>query len=69
MCALFGLGRHPNDQAIIGQLARDGASYRVQNAANKLGHAYHLYEPSEFHVALAMRYREFNTVFWSWAWQ
>ena len=61
MCALFGLGRHPNDRAIIRQLARDGASGRVQDAATKLGHAYHLYEPSEFHAALAVRYREFNT--------
>ncbi len=60
MCALFGLGRHPNDRAIIRQLARDGASYRVQDAATKLGHAYHFYEPSEFHAALAVRYREFN---------
>ena len=61
MCALFGLGRHPNDRAIIRQLARDGASRRVQDAATKLGHAYHLYEPSAFHAALAARYREFNT--------
>ena len=47
MCALFGLGRHPNDRAIIRQLAREGASRRVQDAATKLGHAYHLYEPSD----------------------
>ena len=61
MCALFGLGRHPNDRAIIRRLAREGAPQRVQDAATKLGHAYHLYEPSEFHAALAVRYREFNT--------
>ncbi len=61
MCALFGLGRHPNDRAIIRHLARDGASRRVQDAATKLGHAYHQYEPSEFHAALAARYRESNT--------
>jgi hypothetical protein len=61
MFALFGLGRHPNDLAIIRQLARDGASRRVQDGATKLGHAYHFYEPSAFHAALAVRYREFNT--------
>ena len=61
MCALFGLGRHPNDRAIIRRLARDGASRRVQDAATKLGHAYHVYEPSAFQTALAARYREFNT--------
>ncbi|MDP9092590.1 MAG: relaxase domain-containing protein, partial [Actinomycetota bacterium] len=61
MCALFGLGRHPNDRAIIRQLARDGASRRVQDAATKLGHAYHFYEPSAFQTAVAGRYREFNT--------
>jgi hypothetical protein len=61
MCALFGLGRHPNDRAIIRQLARGGAPRRVQDAATKLGHAYHVYGPSEFRTALAARYREFNT--------
>ncbi|CAN5526672.1 hypothetical protein BH10ACT8_BH10ACT8_07330 [soil metagenome] len=61
MCALFGLGRHPNDRAIIRQMARDGATRRVQDSATKLGHAYHQYEPNAFHVALAAKYREFNT--------
>ncbi len=60
MCALFGLGRHPNDRAIIRQLARDCASRRVQDAATKLGHAYHFYEPIAFHAALAAGYREFQ---------
>ncbi len=60
MCALFGLGRHPNDRAIIRQLGCDGVSRRIQDAATKLGHAYHFYEPSAFQTALAVRYREFN---------
>lgn len=56
MCAMFGLGRHPSDRANIRRIPRDGASHRVQDAATKLGHAYHFYEQSEFHAALAARY-------------
>jgi hypothetical protein len=45
-----GRGRHPNNRAIVRQIARDSASRRVQDAATTLGHAYHVYEPSAFHA-------------------
>jgi conjugative relaxase-like TrwC/TraI family protein len=60
MFELFGLGRHPNARVIERRLARAGASRRTLDRATRLGHAYHLYEPSEFQTTLAGRYREFN---------
>ncbi|MDT4900754.1 MAG: hypothetical protein QOJ78_1684, partial [Pseudonocardiales bacterium] len=61
MTALFGEGRHPNADVIERRLQREGVHGRALDRATKLGHAYHLYEPSEFQTALAARYRELNT--------
>jgi excisionase family DNA binding protein len=61
MTALFGEGRHPNADVIERRLQREGVHGRALDRATKLGHAYHLFEPSEFQTALAARYREFNT--------
>ena len=61
MTALFGEGRHPNADVIERRLQREGVRGRALDRATKLGHAYHLFEPSEFQAALAARYREFNT--------
>ena len=61
MTALFGEGRHPNADVIERRLQREGVRGRALDRATKLGHAYHLFEPSEFQTALAARYREFNT--------
>jgi len=61
MFDLFGLGRHPNARVIERRLARAGASDSALDRATKLGHAYHLFEPSEFQTALAARYRDLNT--------
>jgi hypothetical protein len=60
MTALFGKGRHPNADVIERRLQHDGVHGRALGRATKLGHAYHLFEPSEFETALATRYREFN---------
>jgi hypothetical protein len=61
MTALFGEGRHPNADVIERRLQREGVHGRALDRATKLGHAYHLFEPSEFQTVLAARYREFNT--------
>ncbi len=61
MTALFGEGRHPNADVIERRLQREGVRGRGLDRATKLGHAYHLYEPSEFHTTLAGRYRDFNS--------
>jgi len=61
MTALFGEGRHPNADVIERRLQREGVYGRALDRATKLGHSYHLYEPSEFQTALAARYREHNT--------
>ncbi len=61
MTALFGEGRHPNADVIERRLQREGIPGRTLDRATKLGHAYHLYGPSEFQSALATRHREFNT--------
>lgn len=61
MTALFGEGRHPNADVIERRLQREGVHGRALDRATKLGHAYHLFEPSEFQTALATRYRGFNT--------
>ena len=61
MTALFGEGRHPNTDIIERRLQREGLQGRALDRATKLGHGYHLFEPSGFQSALAARYREFNT--------
>ena len=60
MTALFGEGRHPNADVIERRLQRAGVHGRALDRATKLGHAYHLFGPSEFRTALATRYRELN---------
>ena len=60
MTALFGEGRHPNADVIERRLQREGVHGRALDRATRLGHAYHLFGPSEFQTALAARYREFN---------
>ncbi len=60
MTALFGEGRHPNADVIERRLQREGVHGRALDRATKLGHAYHLFEPSEFQTTLAARYRELN---------
>ena len=61
MTALFGEGRHPNADVIERRLQREGVHGRALERATKLGHAYHLFEPSEFQSVLAARYRALNT--------
>jgi conjugative relaxase-like TrwC/TraI family protein len=61
MTALFGEGRHPNADVIERRMQREGVHGSALDRATRLGHAYHLFEPSEFQTALAARYREFNT--------
>jgi conjugative relaxase-like TrwC/TraI family protein len=60
MLALFGLGRHPNARAIEDQMAAAGAPPGLRDAATKLGHAYHQYEPRAFQAALAAACRDWN---------
>jgi conjugative relaxase-like TrwC/TraI family protein len=60
MTALFGEGRHPNADLIERRLQHEGVHGRALDRATKLGHAYHLFEPSEFQMALATRHREPN---------
>ncbi|MDQ6849694.1 MAG: relaxase domain-containing protein [Actinomycetota bacterium] len=60
MTALFGEGRHPNADVIERRLQREGVHGRALDRSTKLGHAYHLYGPSEFQTVLAARYQEHN---------
>lgn len=61
MTALFGEGRHPNADVIERRLQREGVHGGALDRVTKLGHAYHLFEPSGFQITLATRYRELNT--------
>ena len=60
MTALFGEGRHPNADVIERRMQREGVQGPALDRSTKLGHAYHLFVPSEFQTVLAVRYREHN---------